>query len=130
MSFCIQNKCAHCCIEADVPLLNEDIDRITAMGYYDVYFVVNHSGLRIMRKLEGKCIFFQNGECEIYERRPFRCRHYPMTFDGDKNCAAIQESCRFKNLYEVTMSGNQAMIDYIVQLRHEFELRTSHKEQK
>ena len=124
MSFCVQNKCAHCCISEDVPLLAEDINKITAMGYYDVYFVVNYKGMKVMRKLDGKCIFFQDGVCEIEHNRPSRCQFYPMTYDGDNECAAISDECRFKNRYEITKSGNEEMVKYIERLKHEFELRT------
>jgi Fe-S-cluster containining protein len=98
------------------------------MGYYDVYFVTEDRGLKVMRKLDGKCIFFQNGECEVYERRPNRCKFYPMTFDGDRKCATVQEDCRFKTQYEVTHSGSQRMMAYIDRLKHEFDLRNGNKD--
>lgn len=124
MSFCKSNNCAHCCIAADVPLIKEDIDRITSMGYYDVYFVVDHEGLQVMRKLDGKCIFFKEGVCEIHDRRPLRCQYYPMTYDYEHNCAEVQNDCRFKNLYEITMTGNKRMMDYVDKLHYEFDLRS------
>ena len=126
MSFCLQNKCAHCCIETDVPLLEQDINRILSLGYYDVYFVAQDGGVKFMRKLDGKCIFFKQGQCEIYDRRPTRCRLLPITYDGEKNCPAVQEDCRYKEMYEITLSGNKEMVDYVNTLRHECTLRSNH----
>jgi Fe-S-cluster containining protein len=96
------------------------------MGYYDVYFVVDYEGLKRMRKLNGKCIFFQQGVCEIYDRRPKRCRFYPMTYDGDHNCAAISDECRYKEMYEITFSGNRDMVNYVNQLHMEYDKRNNH----
>jgi Fe-S-cluster containining protein len=96
------------------------------MGYYDVYFTVDYEGLKRMRKLDGKCIFFQQGVCEIYHRRPKRCQFYPMTYDGDRNCAAVADECRFKGMYEITFSGNKDVVAYIKQLQSEYDQRHSH----
>jgi Fe-S-cluster containining protein len=95
------------------------------MGFYDVYFAVDLKGLKVMRKLDGKCIFFQEGKCQVHDRRPSRCRFYPMTYDGEKNCASVQDNCKFKNNYEITVDNNDDMVDYIDQLKHEYELRTN-----
>jgi Fe-S-cluster containining protein len=125
MSFCQQQQCAHCCVEGEVPLLNEDIDRITSMGYFDVYFAVNHQGAKVMRKLEGKCIFFQQGVCEIYERRPKRCHCFPLTYNSERDTAEIEESCRYKEMYEISQTSSQDLVNYIHQLQHEYSVRNN-----
>lgn len=32
----------------------------------------------VMKKKEGKCVFFENGGCRIYSLRPLVCRFYPF----------------------------------------------------
>jgi Fe-S-cluster containining protein len=112
--------------------LSEDIDKITAMGYYDVYFAVDYDGMKLMRKLDGKCIFFKEGSCEIYERRPKRCQFNPMSYDIDSKSVVIHDSCRYKHRYEITKSGFNNMEEYIDRLEKEFELRKGihHKSQR
>ena len=130
MSFCKENNCSYCCIEADVPLLQEDIDRLTAMGYYDVYFCEDYNGAKFIRKLDGKCIFFQNGKCEVYEKRPKRCRHPQITYDEKTKSVLILESCKYKSSYEMTRNDMNYMEEFISLLIKEIEMRAKYESPK
>ena len=82
MEFCDKYECADCCLEAKVPLLNEDIDKIVMHGYYDAAFVDEDNGIRTLRTREdGACVFHNKftGLCDVYPSRPERCRLNPYT---------------------------------------------------
>jgi hypothetical protein len=48
----------------------------------------------------------------------------PMSYDSKGDCAVIHDSCRFKDLYEITMSGNDNMIKWVRRIGKEYNLRT------
>lgn len=130
MSFCKEQNCTHCCIEADVPLLQEDIDRLTAHGYYDVYFSEYYKGAKFIRKLDGKCIFFKGGSCEVYDYRPNRCRCPQIAFDDKTQQILVLESCLFKSRYVMSQSDINFMEQFIQTLIKEMELRISYNPAK
>ena len=67
--------CGNCASPTQVTLLQEDIDRLLMMGYYDVVFCVEDEGVRYLRKYSnGECVFLKNGQCDVWDRRPSRCQ--------------------------------------------------------
>ena len=123
MTFCQENICTQCCLEADVLLLQEDIDRLIMTGYYDVYFSEDVAGAKIIRKVDGKCIFFKNGRCEVYHIRPKRCQLYPLSYDDDTGTVHAVEICRYKNNYKITGKDIAEMEEFVARLKKEIEKR-------
>jgi Fe-S-cluster containining protein len=113
-----------------VPLLQEDIDRLTAMGYYDVYFSEDYNGAKFIRKLEGKCIFLQAGKCEVFDNRPKRCRSPQITYDDNTKSVLILESCKYKSTYEMTSNDIDYMEEFIKLLIKEIEMRIKYESPK
>ena len=86
---CLEN-CAKCCIENDIPLREEDIERITALGYDEGYFVdytkMFYRGPKFLgyamkkRPFDDACVFLdpETKKCRIYEHRPLACKLYPF----------------------------------------------------
>jgi len=67
--------CGNCVSPTQVTLLQEDIDRLLMMGYYDVVFCVEQGGVKYLRKYStGECVFYKNGHCDVWDRRPTRCQ--------------------------------------------------------
>ena len=88
---CIEN-CGRCCRDLEIPLRDEDIERIEELGYsawefvdYDKMF---YRGDRFVgyairkRPFDDACIFLdtETNRCRIYGYRPLACRLYPFIF--------------------------------------------------
>ncbi|BAA30805.1 YkgJ family cysteine cluster protein [Pyrococcus horikoshii] len=86
---CLDN-CGKCCIENDIPLREEDIERIKKLGYDEDYFVdftkMVYRGPKFLgytlkkRPFDNACVFLdpETKKCRIYEHRPLACRLYPF----------------------------------------------------
>ena len=67
-------RCGWCCCNYDVPITFEDEERLRKFG--DVFW---HGKVGVyLKRIDGKCIFYRDGECLIYEDRPIACRMYPF----------------------------------------------------
>ncbi|MGC8544132.1 MAG: YkgJ family cysteine cluster protein [Vulcanisaeta sp.] len=89
-------KCGQCCMNTQMELLPEDIERITSLGYRLEDFAVFDGEIWRLRNVDGHCVFLnpQTMECTIYEDRPIGCRLYPLVYDDvegpyiDRECPA------------------------------------------
>ncbi len=84
------SKCGICCGDTKqkkrhILLLKSDVERIAVHTRQQINtFAEETAGLQPyvfeMRKnsKDGKCIFLQKNECNIYEVRPLICRFYPF----------------------------------------------------
>ncbi len=126
MEFCDKNNCSECCFDARVPLLNEDVSRITSHGFYDVYFVEENQGIKTLRRREdGSCVFFNNllGGCEIYKARPEKCRLNPYCICDDNMDPHIDRACRHSYQCREDPKVVERMHEYIATLQKEIEWR-------
>ncbi len=101
---CLDN-CGKCCCELDVPLTDEDIERIEELGYSAWEFVdyskAFYRGNRFLgyalrkRPFDGCCVFLdpETRRCRIYDHRPKACRLYPFVFirDGKKLLIKVRD---------------------------------------
>jgi len=77
-------RCGNCC--GDLPgrtrrilLLPEEIRRLEETGAKDFYVPWSEGRfMALMRKKGGKCVFYDDGGCSIYQYRPLICRTYPF----------------------------------------------------
>ena len=85
---CIEN-CAECCFRLEIPLRDEDIERLEELGYNAWEFVdyekMFYRGDKFLayalkkRPFDGGCIFLgEDGKCKVYPYRPLACRLYPF----------------------------------------------------
>ena len=109
-----------------MPLLREDIDRLTYRGYYDVYFADEYNGAKVIRKVGGKCVFFEDGECEVFDIRPTRCRFPQITYDNETKTVKKLESCLHKSQIRITPDEAEAMEKFIQKLIKEIEKRINY----
>ena len=76
--------CGDCCGDVDdrirmILLLPEDIERIEETGKKGFYEEWDEGSFTsIMRKKDGKCIFYTGEGCSIYDERALLCRMYPF----------------------------------------------------
>jgi Fe-S-cluster containining protein len=88
---CLKN-CGKCCEILEVPLRDEDIERIEELGYSAWEFVdyekLFYRGDKFLgyalkkRPFDGACVFLdpETKKCRIYPHRPLACRLYPFVF--------------------------------------------------
>lgn len=90
---CIEN-CGLCCERLEIPLRDEDIERIEGLGYNTWEFVDYEKlfyrggdkflGYAIKKNppVTDACVFLdpETKKCKIYNHRPLACRLYPFVF--------------------------------------------------
>jgi Fe-S-cluster containining protein len=81
-------RCGQCCNTLDVPVTFEEEDRLRRK--YGNVFKRGKIGLYLKKK-NGRCIFFKNGVCKIYDDRPIACRKYPFYFRSSGEDSALFE---------------------------------------
>ena len=104
-----------------MPLTQEDISRIEALGFTDFYEVVD--GYRILKNVDGHCIFLTPHGCSIYPYRPEGCRYYPFILEGDR-VVVDSEYCPYSEefvamLNERIEEGLRRLVDRIEEERQE-----------
>ncbi len=90
--------CGKCCYETEMPLTEEDIERIERLGFKRKEFVVEVDGIPRLRNVGGKCFFLDEfNRCRIYENRPIGCRIYPVVLDLESGRAVVDDLCPKKD---------------------------------
>ena len=126
MSLCNRNNCVDCCLDADVPLLNEDINRIIMYGYYDAYFVQEVNGVKMIRKeRDGRCIFYnqESSLCDVYASRPERCKLLPYTVDDSGCKGVIDTQCPHSCGMEEDPKTTRRMENFVSKVQKEINWR-------
>jgi Fe-S-cluster containining protein len=126
MNICESKNCSHCCLKASVPLLNEDIDRIIQLGYYDAYFADEREGVKFIRTWsDGSCIFFdkETNSCQVYDYRPKQCKLRPYTINGGSQQPGIDDECIYHLELSVESQFIKEMSKYFETLKSEIEWR-------
>ncbi|MCP4499054.1 MAG: YkgJ family cysteine cluster protein [Deltaproteobacteria bacterium] len=49
---------------------------------------------KLKRNEDGTCVFFNDGECAIYEIRPLRCQRFPYRLHDDKSGISYATRCQ------------------------------------
>lgn len=94
--------CYKCCIETEMILTDDDLNRIENLGYNKNQFCLDPNEtdgywqLRNKNSILGNiCYFLSNeGKCTIYENRPQGCQIYPLIYDFEFGKPVIDEDCR------------------------------------
>lgn len=116
---CIRFKCIQCCLDTEMLLLNEDIERIEGLGFDRSYFVSNIDGWLKLKNRGGRCVFNDGKKCLIYENRPEGCKSYPIIYDEDRNCATIDEDCPHGDEFKMTKIEMELAISIAKKLKDE-----------
>lgn len=102
-----------------MPLLKKDIERIKRLGFNYDYFVVNRNGWLQLKNYDGKCVFNDGKQCSIYEDRPEGCKSYPLIYDEDKNCAALDECCPHRDEFKASKINIVMLRSIVTRLKDE-----------
>lgn len=85
--------CGKCCYNTEMPLTEEDVERIESLGYSRRDFAVKVNGIYRLRNVNGKCYFLDDeNRCKIYDFRPIGCRIYPVILDLEGG-AIVDDIC-------------------------------------
>ena len=82
-------RCSHCgicCTETEMLLSENDIIRLTKLGFNKRYFVrFDKQGYALLKNMDGYCVFYDRNrqQCSIYPDRPRGCRVYPIILDEE-----------------------------------------------
>jgi Fe-S-cluster containining protein len=89
-------KCGECCRAYTVVLNENDISKITGLGYSQEFFAEmdydpeKKDARFVLKRENGSCIFLKSSDnksiCAIYENRPLICAIYPFFQDEIKSC--------------------------------------------
>jgi Fe-S-cluster containining protein len=124
---CLKYKCIKCCLETEMLLLEEDVERISMLGFETRYFVVNRDGWLYLRNVSGRCVFNDGEKCLIYENRPLGCRLYPVVYDEDYGVATLDEYCPHRGEFKVSKTDEDKVFFLVKRLKDERRLRMAHK---
>ena len=95
---CLDHSCSKCCYKTEMTLTNEDIDRISDLGYKN--FFVFKNGYYQLVNVHGHCIFLKKDLCSIYPNRPEGCKLYPLILDTDTGEAFLHEFCPYNEEFD------------------------------
>jgi hypothetical protein len=89
---CFRHQCTACCHDTEMPLTNEDKERLDGLGHTD--YCKDDKDWLILKNLDGKCVFLQeSGKCKVYRDRPTGCRFYPAVWSFDENGPVMDVDC-------------------------------------
>ena len=94
---CPFNNCYKCCIDTQMLLTEDDVNRIVARGYKkdDFCFSSKESeNFKQLKNVNNSCFFLVKGRCSIYDFRPIGCRTYPLVFNLTDSDVLIDDECR------------------------------------
>jgi Fe-S-cluster containining protein len=97
----------------------EDIERIKGLGFDYDYFVVNRGSWLQLRNYDGRCVFNDGKRCLIYKNRPEGCRLYPIIYDEDKKCAALDEDCPHRDEFKISERDSRIEASLVTKLKDE-----------
>jgi len=116
---CRRENCVQCCVETEMPLSNEDVERIEELGFKRAEFTVDAAGWIRLKNAGGRCVFNDGSECRIYDGRPEGCRLYPVVYDEDKEDAALDYDCPSSEEFELGKDATQELLELIGRLKEE-----------
>lgn len=75
-------RCGKCCLNTEMPLTREDVERLELLGYRREEFAEPRGGLLRLRNVDGHCYFYDpdTRSCKVYPYRPEGCRVYPFIY--------------------------------------------------
>lgn len=116
---CLRHHCITCCIETEMPLAEDDIERIEKLGYKRRDFAVEAEGETRLRNLAKSCFFLKEDKCRIYDSRPEGCRIYPLVYDVDSHKFVFDTVCPHSAEFKATREDKDRLKRLIRRLERE-----------
>lgn len=95
---CLEKGCSACCKGTEMPLSEEDLERLGKLGHDPRAFsLASTDGLLCLRNVNGRCYFLAaDGLCTVYDDRPEGCRLYPLVLSEETGEAVLDHDCPHK----------------------------------
>jgi len=93
---CLERGCHACCLGTEMPLAEEDIERLRALGHApgEVSVPAADGGLLLRNSDDGRCALLgADGRCVAYEARPEGCTLYPLVLDEVTGDVVVDSVC-------------------------------------
>lgn len=75
----INGECCKSFCEINSPCVNnQELKQIKDITKSDNFFIKVDDNLFNLKNYTGKCIFYKNGKCSIYQNRPTDCKLFPF----------------------------------------------------
>jgi len=116
---CREHGCSSCCEENSMPLTVRDIRKIIKNGYKSADFIVMSRGERHLRNSEGKCVFLEGGQCNIYSFRPEGCRLYPLLYDPSNDSIVIDPACPHRGEFKINQTSAEKLRKLVKTVKRE-----------
>jgi uncharacterized protein len=122
---CKNHRCTSCCYDTEMLLLDEDLERISGLGYHpDFFSSATSEGFKVLKNSkEGRCVFHDGTKCTIYENRPAGCMLYPIVFNEDSLSAVKDYSCPFREEFPLSWKAKKQLSNIYPKLLRERENR-------
>jgi len=99
---CRVHKCIECCIQTEMILTDDDVERLKRLGFEKNFFLIEDDGLLRLKNESGRCVFLKDYGCTIYEYRPEGCRLYPLIYDPYKKQFVMDYLCPFNFEFKIS----------------------------
>ena len=116
---CLRHGCVACCIETEMPLIEDDLKRIEKLGYKRVEFTLQVEGETRLSNRGKSCFFLKDGKCKIYYDRPEGCKIYPLVYDIDTHKFVYDSVCPHGTDFRVTHEDKERLKRLIKKLDRE-----------
>jgi uncharacterized protein len=120
---CTRETCIECCLETEMPLSNDDVERIADLGFDKVLFIAESDGWRRLKNAGGRCVFHDGESCRIYDNRPEGCRLYPIVWDEDEEKAKVDWVCPHSEEFGLDEDSKRELSELVERLKKERDLR-------
>ena len=116
---CRRENCIQCCVETEMPLSKDDLERLEGLEFKRNEFVVDVGGWMRLKNAGGRCVFNDGSECKVYDDRPEGCSLYPIVYNEDKEDAALDNDCPFSNEFDMGEDEKRELLELIGRLKKE-----------
>lgn len=112
----MRHRCVKCCVETEMPLTRDDIERISSLGYRTEDFAFKDERNFRLKNKSGRCVFLTKEGCGIYDFRPEGCRLYPLVYDEDSGKPVLDELCPYREEFDIKKSDFERLLRLIEDL--------------
>ena len=125
---CVENACAWCCYDTEMPITEEDVARLVAKGHDRAAFSKrSNEGFLMLNTRDPKegetrrpCFFLHEDRCSAYADRPQGCRIYPLVM-SEQGRLMRDEDCPHRAQFPVDPSAKRRIQKIYATLKREME---------
>lgn len=123
---CLSHGCSFCCFDTEMPLMQEDVDRLAGLGHDPALFSERDEDgqlrLRTVDAPEGApgrpCFFLKEGRCSVYSDRPAGCRIFPFVLNESARIVRDEE-CPHRHEFPMDVAARRRILRIGVQIGRE-----------